>query len=251
MAMDDGERTSEGGFDVSLSVFFPCYNEAGNVERVVRRAVELLDKFVRDWEIIIVDDGSSDGTAEIADRLAAEDERIRAIHHEVNGGYGLALRSGFAAAKKEYVFYTDGDGQFDIADLPRLLERIHRADIINGYCRRRQDPLVRRINAACWGWLVRRMLHFRCRDVDSAFKLYRREIFDRIELKSTGALIDAEVLARAARLGYTIENVPVKHFARETGAQTGAKFSVILRAFKELLVLREDILKSAQSAREP
>ncbi len=249
--MDDSERISEGGFDVSLSVFFPCYNEAGNVERVVRRTVELLDEFVRDWEIIIVDDGSSDGTAKIADVLAAEDERIRAIHHEANGGYGLALRSGFAAAKKEYVFYTDGDGQFDIADLPKLLERIGRADIINGYRRRRQDTLVRRVNAACWGWLVKRILRFRCRDVDSAFKLYRREIFDRIELKSTGALIDAEVLARATRLGYTIQDVPVKHLARETGAQTGANLTVILRAFKELLVLRGDILRSARSNLEP
>ncbi|MHC4295567.1 MAG: glycosyltransferase family 2 protein [Planctomycetota bacterium] len=245
--MNDQEDSPKQQFDVSLSVFFPCYNEAGNIERVVGRAVEVLDQFIREWEIIIVDDGSADETPQIADRLAETDERIRAVHHEVNSGYGMALRSGFAAATKEYVFYTDGDGQFDMDDLPKLLERIDHADIINGYRQRREDSLIRRTNAACWGWLVKRVLGFRCRDVDSAFKLYRREIFDRIELKSTGALIDAEVLARATHLGYTIDNVPVRHLPRQAGTQTGAKLSVIFRAFKELLRLRREILHGGHS----
>jgi glycosyltransferase involved in cell wall biosynthesis len=195
-------------------------------------------------EIIIVNDGSRDRTREIADRLAAEDPRIRAVHHAKNGGYGMALRSGFAAARKKYVFYTDGDGQFDMDELDRLLMHVADADIVSGYRRNRQDPLMRRMNAACWGWLVQRMLRFRCRDVDSAFKLYKREIFDRITLKSTGALIDAEVLGRAARLGYSIMAVPVTHLPRKAGKQTGAKLSVIFRAFKELLKLRRDILGS-------
>jgi len=246
--MADRRGNSGRTFDVSLSVFFPCYNEAGNIERVVARSVELLDELVADWEIIIVDDGSGDATGQIADRLAAGDQHIRVVHHERNCGYGMALRSGFAAATRPYVFYTDGDGQFDIADLRKLLERLGEADIINGYRTHRQDSLVRRLNGACWGWLVQRVLRFRCRDVDSAFKLYRREIFDRIELKSAGALIDAEILARAVREGYTITSVPVRHLPRRTGRQTGARIAVILRAFKELLVLRRDILKSASDA---
>ncbi|MFB3890948.1 MAG: glycosyltransferase family 2 protein [Phycisphaerae bacterium] len=231
-------------FDVSLSVFFPCYNEQDNVERVTRAAVEALDRLVRDWEIIIVDDGSKDHTGKIADRLAAEDKRIRVVHHSPNKGYGMALRSGFAAATKPHVFYTDGDGQFDMNELEKLLERMGQADIISGYRRNRQDNLLRRINAKCWGWLVQRMLKFRCRDVDSAFKLYKREMFDRMTLKSTGALIDAEVLARATRLGYTIATVPVTHLPRKAGKQTGANIRVILRAFKELLKLRKDIMRS-------
>jgi len=230
--------------DMSLSVFYPCYNEEANVEPLVRQSVDVLTRMVKDWEIIIVNDGSKDSTGPVADRLAAEDPRIRAVHHARNSGYGMALRSGFAAARKQYVFYTDGDGQFDMNELDRLLVRRNDADIVSGYRRNRQDPLLRRINAACWGWLVQRMLRFRCRDVDSAFKLYKREIFDRITLKSTGALIDAEVLARAARLGYTIVTVPVTHLPRKAGKQTGAKLSVIFRAFKELLKLRKDILRS-------
>jgi len=225
-------------------VFFPCYNEAENIEGLVRRATELLPELVDDWEVIIVDDGSSDGTAGIADRLADEDLRVRVVHHQTNGGYGMALRSGFQAATKEYVFYTDGDGQFDLGELPGLLDEIGSAGIISGYRRERRDSLVRRINAACWGWLVQRMLRFRCRDVDSAFKLYRRKIFDDIELKSTGALIDAEVLARASHLGCTIRTLPVTHLPRKAGEQTGAKASVILRAFKELIALRREILST-------
>ncbi len=228
-------------YDVALSVFFPCYNEEGNVERVTRNAVAVLSGLVREWEVIIVNDGSKDKTAEIANRLAAEIPNVRAVHHATNGGYGMALRSGFAAATKPLVFYTDGDGQFDMNELPRLLDLRDKADIVSGYRSQRQDNLMRRLNAKCWGFLVQRVLGFRCRDVDSAFKLYKREIFDRIQLKSTGALIDAEVLARAAHLGYTITTTPVTHLPRVAGSQTGAKFSVILRAFKELLRLRRDI----------
>lgn len=238
--------TAPPAFDVPLSVFFPCYNEEANVQRVVTRAAEVLEGLSPDWEIIVVNDGSSDRTGELADALAAGDGRIRVVHHARNGGYGMALRSGFATARRSFVFYTDGDGQFDIAELPRLLERVGEADIINGYRRRRQDRLVRRVNSACWSWLVRRVLGFRCRDVDSAFKLYPRELFGRITLKSSGALIDAEVLARASRLGYTILDVPVSHLPRCAGRATGARLGVILRAFRELLALRRDIMGGKQ-----
>ncbi len=244
--MTESGDNSASKFDIALSVFFPCYNEEDNVEPLVRKAAEVLSRTVREWEIIIVNDGSKDGTAAIADRLASEDPRIHAVHHAKNNGYGMALRSGFAAATKQYVFYTDGDGQFDMNELPLLLSHIGKADIVSGYRRNRQDSFLRKLNAACWGWLVQRMLQFRCRDVDSAFKVYKREMFGRFTLKSTGALIDAEVLGRAARLGYTIMTVPVTHLPRHAGTQTGAKFSVILRAFKELASLRKDILSSAR-----
>ncbi|MHC4982137.1 MAG: glycosyltransferase family 2 protein [Planctomycetota bacterium] len=240
--IDAKEDHPKARYPISLSVFFPCYNEAENIERLVARALEVLPGLVDDWEIIIVNDGSTDATGEIADRLGSRHPRLRAVHHARNCGYGVALRSGFSAATKEYVFYTDGDGQFEMGELEKLLELLGPADIVSGYRKNRRDNFIRRMNAWCWGLLVQRMLKFRCRDVDSGFKLYRREIFDRISLKSTGALIDAEVLARAARLGYKIRTVPVTHYPRAAGTQTGAKLRVILRAFKELRKLRKDIL---------
>jgi glycosyltransferase involved in cell wall biosynthesis len=226
----------------ALSVFYPCYNEQDNVRRVVGEAMAFLPTVSDDFEIILVDDGSRDRTGAIIDELAAGDTRIRGVHHPVNRGYGAALASGFRAATKELVFYTDGDGQFDIAELPRLLELIDRHDIVSGCRLHRQDSPVRRLNAWLWGRLVTWLLGFRCRDVDSAFKLYRREIFGRIDMKSTGALIDAEILARAVRKGYTLTEVPVSHRPRIAGRQTGAKLSVILRAFRELLRLRKEII---------
>jgi len=237
-------------FDLALSVFFPCYNEEGNVERLVDVTRRVLDELVADWEIIIVDDGSADATGRIADRLAGEDNRIRVVHHERNKGYGAALRSGFAAARKPYVFYTDGDGQFDVSELDRLLERVDEADIVSGYRRRRQDGPIRRFNSACWNLLVQHVLGFRCRDVDSAFKLYKREVLETCELKSDSALLDAELLARATRAGYVIRTLPVTHRPRIRGTQTGAKPGVIFQALRELLQLRRDIVRSRRTGQE-
>ncbi len=230
-----------------ISVFFPFYNEEANIETVTIEAIEFLPEISGDFEVILVDDGSSDGTGAIADRLAADHAHVRVLHHPTNRGYGAALRTGFAAATKELVFYTDGDGQFDIRELALLLPHIDTYDIVSGYRMDRRDSLVRKVNAFCWGKLVTRLLGFRCRDVDSAFKLYRREIFNRIELRSTGALIDAEVLARAVRAGCRLTEVPVHHRPRLAGTQTGANLKVILRAFRELLKLRKDI-RSTPSA---
>ncbi len=224
-----------------LSVFLPCYNEAENIRRVAGEVRAFLPEVADDFELILVDDGSADGTGELADALADEDEHIRAVHHETNRGYGGALQSGFRAAGKAWVFYTDGDGQFDIRELPRLLPHAGEYDIVSGYREHRSDSPVRRLNAWLWGLLVKAVLGFRSRDVDSAFKLYRREIFDAIAMKSTGALIDAEILARARRAGYTLKEVPVSHRPRVAGEQTGANLAVILRAFRELWKLRADI----------
>jgi len=225
-----------------ISVFFPFYNEQENIERVTVKAVDVLERYGLDYEIILVDDGSRDRTAQTADDLAAASHRIRAVHHDVNRGYGAALQSGFRNATKKWVFYTDGDGQFDIEQLGLLLTLADKYDIVSGYRKKRRDGFMRRVNAFCWGRLVTTVLGFKCRDVDSAFKLYRREIFDQIDMKSTGALIDAEILARANRAGYTIGEIGVDHLPRTAGAQTGAKLKVIARAFRELLKLRRDIL---------
>ncbi len=227
--------------NISLSVFFPCYNEEANVEPLTQKTRKVLESLVRDWEIILVNDGSKDHTGEVIDRLAAQDPRVRAVHHAKNGGYGAALKTGFRSATKQYVFFTDGDGQFDVAEIALLLARRGEADIVCGIRRHRQDTLIRKINSACWAFFVQRMLGFRCPDVDCAFKLFKREVLDHIELKSNGALISAELLARAAHLGYATVSLPVTHLPRQAGAATGAKLSVIFKAFGELWKLRKDI----------
>lgn len=223
---------------MSLSVFFPCYNEEENVERVTRAAIKACDRLVDDYEVIIVNDGSKDRTGEIADRLAAEHPRVRAVHNRPNRGYGGALQRGFREAKKEWVFYTDGDGQFDFEELEKVLPLAAKDAIVSPFRMNRQDAWNRRLNAWCWGRLVNLLFNMRVRDVDCAFKLYPRELFDRIEMHSTGALIDTEVLARARRIGYRIIQLGVHHYPRTAGQQTGANLRVILRAFRELLILR-------------
>jgi len=231
------DQAGQNSKAVSLSVFLPCYNEQDNVAPTVERALEILQRLDADYEVIIVDDGSSDDTGNIADRLAAEHGRVRVVHHRSNLGYGAALRSGFNAATKELVFYTDADGQFDISEMPPLLPLIRRYDIVTCYRLNRQDSLVRRLNGWCWTKLVCLLFGMKIRDIDCAFKLYKREIFDNITLSSTGALIDTEILARAIRKGYRITQKGVHHYPRAAGESSGAKLSVIFRAFKELFKL--------------
>lgn len=222
----------------AISIFFPCYNEEENVERVAREALAIAPKISDDFEIIIVNDGSRDRTGEIAARLAKEYPQIKAVDHPQNKGYGAALQTGFHNATKELVFYTDGDGQFKIEEITKLLPLIEKFDIVSGYRINRRDPAIRKLNAFLWGTMVNMMFKFKVSDVDSAFKLYRRKIFDDITLESQGALIDTEVLAKAKAKGYTITEVGVNHYPRVAGVQTGAKLSVILKAFKELFELR-------------
>lgn len=225
----------------SLSVFFPCYNEQDNVERVVKNALDVLTGLRIDFEIIIVDDGSRDSTGHIADRLAAENKNIKVVHHNPNLGYGAALQSGFKAATKEYVFYTDGDGQFDIKELPMLFKYAAEYDIVTGYRIKRQDNLVRKLNAFCWTTMVNLLFGMKIKDMDCAFKLYKRRIFDDMKLKSTGALINTEIFARAKNKGCKTFQIGVHHYPRTAGVQTGANLKVILRAFKELSILYKQI----------
>lgn len=226
---------------VSISVFFPCHNERENIASVVERALAVLEDLHADFEAVIVDDGSSDDTGRIADEIAARDARVRVVHHESNLGYGAALRSGFKAAAKNLVFYTDGDGQFDISEMPPLLALMDRYDIVSCYRLDRCESLVRRLNGWCWSKLVSLLFGMKIRDIDCAFKLYKREIFDHIELSSNGALIDAEILARAMHKGYRVTQRGVHHYPRTAGEQSGATLPVIARAFKELFTLYRQI----------
>ncbi len=236
--------STQAPIHMSLSVFFPCYNEEANVERTTLQALMTCRRLVDDFEVIIVNDGSKDRTGEIADRLAEEHEQVRVVHNNPNRGYGGALARGFREAEKDWIFYTDGDGQFDFDDLERLIPLLSRFDIASAYRVDRQDPLVRKANAWAWGMLVRRVFRMSTRDIDCAFKIYPRSFVEQIELRSTGALIDTEMLAKATNMGYSIGQIGVRHLARVAGEQTGANWRVILRAFKELFRLRRHIKES-------
>ena len=231
---------------ISISVFFPCHNEQGIIEKLIKQTLEVLAGISDDYEVIIINDGSADETGPTADRLAEENSPVKVVHHPVNQGYGAALQSGFRKAQKQWVFYTDGDGQFDIKELPGLIELTEKYDIITCYRLNRQDPLVRRLNAWAWNKLVCWIFGLKIRDIDCAFKLYRREIFDKIEMKSTGALIDTEILTRAKLAGYNMTQKGVRHLPREQGTQSGANIKVVLRAFHELFKLRREILSSSR-----
>lgn len=228
-----------------LSVVLPAYNEEANVERVVAQVAGYLDRTGLDYEILVVNDGSHDRTGEILARLQERFPRLRPLHHEQNRGYGAALRTGFDAARMPFVFYMDGDGQFDIGDLDKLLPLADENVIVTGYRIERRDPFMRRMNARLFGgFLVRVLLGVRVRDLNCAFKLIPKKVLDAITLESTGALINAELYGRAIRRGFGIREVGVHHYPREAGVQTGAHLSVILRAFYDLFRLRQKIVKS-------
>ncbi len=229
---------------LSISVFYPCYNEEANVENTTQAALKTLRRISDDFEIIIIDDGSKDRTGEIADRLMQEHVEVRAVHNQPNLGYGGALQRGFREATKTWVFYTDGDGQFDFEEIDKLIPLLDQNDIISAYRIDRKDPLMRKINGFCWTTLVNILFWQRLRDIDCAFKIFPRQLFNEIEMKSSGALIDAEILARAKRRGYSVGQVGVHHYQRTAGEQTGANLGVIIRAFKELFGLWREIHRS-------
>ena len=219
------------------------YNEEGNIEHAVTSAVAVLSDVTDCYEVIVVDDGGRDRTAAIADRLAAENPRVRVVHHPVNRGYGAALRSGFAAAQYPLVVLADGDNQFDLGELSVLLRGLGRFDIVSGYRIARHDPVVRRLYAFMYNRLARFLFDIPVRDVNCGFKVYRRDLLERLlpQLRSTGALINVEMLARARKLGATVTEVGVHHYPRETGQPTGGNPGVIVRAFRELLELWREL----------
>jgi glycosyltransferase involved in cell wall biosynthesis len=229
--------------NVALSLFFPMYNEEGNIDQAVAAALAALATVSAKYEVIVVDDGSRDRTGAIADRLAAANSRVRVIHHSVNRGYGAALRSGFQAASHALVILADGDNQFDLGELPVLVKALEGFDVVSGYRITRRDPLIRRLYAFLYNRLARLLFDIPVRDVNCGFKIYRRSLLERLlpQLRSTGALINVEMLARARKLGATVTEVGVQHYRRETGRPTGGNPAVILRAFRELLRLWREL----------
>jgi len=218
----------------SLSVILPAHNEEAAIAETVQTVVDTLTAWVQDFEVIVVNDGSKDATRTIVEAIAASDSRVRLINHAINEGYGAALVSGFEAVNKDLAFFMDSDGQFDIHDLERFFPFIDKYDAVLGYRIDRQDTWMRKLNA--WGWklLVSVVLGLRVRDVDCAFKLYRADFFREHRLETRGAMINAELLYKFTRAGYTYTQLGVRHLPRHGGRATGAKPAVIARAFREL-----------------
>jgi glycosyltransferase involved in cell wall biosynthesis len=221
-----------------VAILLPCFNEAENVRTAVAEARAAATKAALRHEILVVDDGSSDGTGDLVRQLAAADPSVRLLVHESNRGYGAALRTGIAAATMPWILLTDADLQFDLGQLVDVTPLTADYDLILGRRTPRRDPLHRRVYGHTWNWLVRRALELPVRDVDCAFKLARTELLQSLELRSTGAMISPELVARSLAAGAGLVEVDVAHRPRRAGAQSGASPRVILRALHELRSLR-------------
>jgi len=200
-----------------ISCFLPVYNEKKEIKQVVLSARAVLERLFEDYEIIIVNDGSTDNSLEISKKLAEENSHIKIISHPTRQGYAQALKTGFRAAEKELIFYTDADNQFDFRELPKLLSLISCAGIVYGFRIKRSDSFRRRFFSWLYNLIIRLFLGLRVKDVNASFKLYKREIFERIKITSTSFLIDAEILTKTKKLGYTIKQIGVTHYPRRSG----------------------------------
>ena len=207
-----------------------------NVVSTATRAVTALEAVAGEFEVILVDDGSSDRTRELAEQIAVGDSRVRCVSHVQNRGYGAALRTGIEAAKLDLVAFADGDGQFDPAEIAVLLDALPGNEIVIGYRVRRADAWHRTLNARAWAALVGILFGVWPKDLDCGFKLFRREAVQSLELESDGAFISTELLAKAKKAGLRIGQAGVRHYPRAAGSSTGNSPLVIARAFYELLV---------------
>lgn len=225
-----------------LSIFFPFWNEEKNVEPVVTKAIEVAKKVASKWEIIVVDDGSSDKTFQKGKELAKKYPNVQVVSHSPNRGYGAALKEGFLHAKYEYIVFTDGDGQFDFSEVSSFIEKIPTCDMVIGFRKQRKDKLVRHILMnllRIWDFVFFR---FFFKDIDCGFKMFSRSALEKImPLRSEGAMITTEILARAKRKKLKIIEIEVTHYPRQFGVQTGANIQVIVRAVLESFILWLDI----------
>ena len=238
-------NTSSSESRADLSVVIPAHNEEANLEPLIRRLLDVLKETVGSYEIVVVNDGSTDKTAEVLQNLQSR-YSISVIEHDSNRGYGAALKSGFAASSGKHVAFIDGDGQLDPDDLSSLFASSSQDTLALGYRKNRQDPPIRILLGKIFSSIfVPVVLNVRVKDVDCALKVIPKSLLDDIELQADGALINAELLAKARRRGYKMIQLPVNHLPRTQGEQSGAKLTVIFRVFFELLKVRRDVYGEA------
>ena len=234
----------------SISAFFPAYNDVGSIGKIVHTMAWMLPKLTDDYEVIIVNDGSTDGTGNLLDLLAQEYDFLKVIHHGVNRGYGAALITGFANCSKELIFYTDGDGQYDVEELPRLLDAFNdEVDIVNGFKISRSDPRHRVIIGRIYQHLMRATFQLNVRDVDCDFRLFRRRVFERVELTCDSGVICVEMMKKFQANGCRMTEVPVHHYHRSSGSSQFFSFKHLRRVFIQLfsawwkLVVRRELTR--------
>ena len=220
---------------------FPVFDEEDNIGRVLAQALELAPRLATHFEIVVVDDGSRDGSAAVVESWHERDPRIRLLRHAANRGYGAALRAGLRDARGELVFFSDADLQFDLEELEGLLAHAGDFDIVAGYRMPRRDPWGRLLLARGWGALVNAVFGLQVRDIDCAFKVFRRHVLESIPIASVGAFVNTEILVRARQSGFRIHQTPVRHERRRHGRQSGARPTVILRALYELALLYREL----------
>jgi len=221
-----------------LSIVLPAYNEEANVESAAEEVSTVAQQLGIDYEIILVNDGSTDRTGDIACEIAQRIPSFRLVSHYPNRGYGGSLKAGFAAATKDLIAFVPADKQFVFSEIDRFLEQIVEADIVCGYRANRQDTFIRKLNAFGWNMLVQLLFGYLCRDIDCGFKLFRREVLEHVTIVSDGAMIDTEFLAGARARGFRIAELPVTHLPRVAGEAAGANFKVIAKAFHDLVRFR-------------
>lgn len=226
----------------SLSIFFPAYNEEGNIATTIIDAQNAANKVANSYEIIIVNDGSKDRTAEVVLELQKLDPNIRLISHRRNKGYGAAVKTGLAACNKDWIFFTDSDGQFHYDELAKFVSGRDKADLIIGYRKKRMDPFhrvfVAQVLLKLWNFVL---FGLTVRDVDCAFKLFKREVRDAVKLETESAITVTEFIVKAKALGFKIIQLPVHHYARKFGEQSGGNWRVIAKAARESFSLRKKI----------
>jgi len=241
-----------------LSVFFPAYNDGGTIASLVISALQTARTLTPDFEVIVVNDGSQDGTREIADELARTYPEVWVVHHPRNRGYGGALRSGFAAATREFVFYTDGDAQYDPSEMALLWQAMRPGvDLVNGYKISRSDPLHRIIIGRIYHYTAKLLFGLKVRDVDCDFRLMRRSIFDTVRLEKSSGVICLEMMKKIQDAGFAIAEMPVHHYHRTYGksqffnfrriARTGVD---VMKLWFRLVILREHRRQTAVACGE-
>jgi glycosyltransferase involved in cell wall biosynthesis len=229
-----------------LTIFFPAYNDSGTIASMVVTAVLTASRLTPDFEVLIINDGSRDATPQVADELARVYPQVRVVHHQGNRGYGGALRSGFANATKEFVFYTDGDAQYDPAEMADLWARMGPGvDMVNGYKISRSDPFHRKVIGRLYHHTVKRLFGLTVRDVDCDFRLMRRAIFDTVTLTKNSGVICLEMMKKIQDAGFRIAEVPVHHFHRAYGKSQFFNFRRIFRTGIDVLKLWRELVVKA------